>query len=121
MTLALAAAGCEPRESIRLHYLPGFVPGSRAVFWPAKIAIPPARGEKASGQVTLGGIFAPSGAVRKRLKISDPGKTVTAAIVNAVADSGLVPVAIDSIPADSAPPPGADFILISELEQVEVN
>ena len=65
--------GCTSREVLKLHYLPGFVPGTRAIFLPAKIAIAPVSGDLASGTHEVGGIYDSSGHLAKTLQVSDAG------------------------------------------------
>ena len=115
--------GCEPRTQLKLHYLPGFVPGSQNVFRPAKIAVPPTTttGNFSSGDSEVGAIYSAEGLAQTPLAVADAGRTFNRALVKALSDAGLAPVALDSIPADGRPPDGSDFILTSRLEQLEVN
>lgn len=106
---------------IELHYLPGFVPGSQNVFRPVKIAVPPTTNSVGSGNTQVGMIYKPDGNAQTRLMVSDPARVFTDALVKGLAGSGLSPVPIDSIPGDEKPPEGSDFILTSDLEQLEVN
>lgn len=121
MALGLALTGCKPGPTIDLHYLPDFVAGSQNVFRPVKIAVPPTTGSVDSGNYQAGATYAADGTVQTPLVVRDPASIFNKALVKGLADAGLVPVALDSDPADGKPPEGADFILTSDLEQVEVN
>ncbi|MGA7870837.1 MAG: hypothetical protein WCA22_08045 [Candidatus Binatus sp.] len=121
VALALAMSGCKPRTRIDLHYLPGFVPGSQNVFRPAKIAVPPTTRDFGAGDSEVGAIYAADGTVQTPLAVADAADAFNAALLRGLADAGLVPVALDSSPDDGKPPEGADFILGSRLEQLEVN
>ncbi len=121
MALGLALIGCKPGTRIILHYLPDFVAGSQNVFRPAKIAVPPTTVSVDSGNYQVGAIYNPDGTVRTPLVLADAAGVFNHGLLNGLADAGLVPVVLDSQPADGKPPEGSDFILTSELEQVEVN
>jgi len=121
VALALALSGCEPRTRIDLHYLPGFVPGSQSIFRPAKIAVSPTTGNFGSGNSEAGMIYAADGTAQTPLVVADAARAFNDALIKGLADAGLVPVALDSNPGDGRPPEGADFILASDLEQLEVN
>ena len=119
--LALALTGCKPRARIDLHYLPGFVPGSQNIFRPVRIAVPPTTGNFASGNSNVGMIYAADGAPQTPLVVADADRAFNNALIKGLADAGLAPLALDSNPGDGKPPEGSDFILASELEQLEVN
>ena len=121
MALGLALTGCKTGPTIDLHYLPDFVAGSQNVFRPVKIAVPPTTGSVDSGNYQAGAIYATDGTVQTPLVVRDAASIFNKALVKGLADAGPVPVALDSDPADGKPPEGADFILTSDLEQVEVN
>ena len=121
MALGLALTGCKPGPTIDLHYLPDFVAGSQNVFRPVKIAVPPTTGSVASGNYHAGATYAADGTVQTPLVVRDPASIFNKALVKGLADAGLVPVALDSDSADGKPPEGSDYILTSDLEQVEVN
>jgi hypothetical protein len=121
MALGLALSGCRPGSSIDLHYLPDFVAGSQNVFRPVKIAVPPTTGGVDPGNSQVGSIYAPDGTLQTPLVVADAAGTFNKALLKGLADAGLVPVALDSNQADGKPPEGSDFILTSELEQIEVN
>ncbi|HEY9156913.1 hypothetical protein [Candidatus Binatus sp.] len=121
MALALALTGCKPRTRIDLHYLPGFVPGSQNIFRPARIATSPTTGDFGSGNSSVGMIYAADGVPRTPLVVADAARVFNGALIKGLADAGLTPVALDSNPGDGKPPEGSDFLLTSDLEQLEVN
>ena len=119
--LALALTGCKPRTRIDLHYLPDFVPGAQNIFRPVRIAVPPTTGDFGSGDSSVGMIYAADGAPQTPLVVADAARAFNHGLITGLADAGLAPVALDSNPGDGKPPEGSDFILSSELEQLEVN
>ena len=121
VALGLALSGCKPGTRIDLHYLPDFVAGSQNVFRPVKIAVPPTTGSVDAGNYQVGAIYAADGTEQTPLVVADAPQTFNNALLKGLADAGLVPVALDSKPADGKPPEGSDFILTSDLEQVQVN
>ena len=121
MGLALALTGCKPRTHLNVHYLPDFVPGSQNIFRPAKIAVTPSAGSVGTGEYQAGAIYTADGTVQTPLVVADAARLFNDALVKGLSDAGLVPMALDSNPGDGKPPEGSDFILSSELEQVEVN
>lgn len=104
-----------------MHYLPGFVAGSQNIFRPVRIAVPPGTSSLGAGDVEVGAIYKSDGSAETTLKVSDPVRVFTNALIKGLADAGVSPVALDSYPDDGKPPAGSDFILTSELEQFEVN
>jgi hypothetical protein len=120
VALALALTGCKPRARLDLRYLPDFVPGSQNIFRSAKIAVPPTTGNIV-GDSEAGMIYAADGTVQTPLVVADAPHVFNNGLVKGLADAGLVPVVLDSNPDDGKPPEGSDFILTSELEQLEVN
>jgi hypothetical protein len=111
-------AGCAPREVIKLHYLPGFVPGTRAVFLPANLAVAPVSGDLASGTPEVGGIYDSSGRLAKLLQVSDAGAVVNHALMNSLADAGLKPIALESGMDSKNLKMGVDLMLTCELRQI---
>ncbi len=97
------------------------MPGSQNIFRPAKIAVPPTTGSFGSGDSEVGAIYDADGGAQTHLAVGDGLRAFNKALIKGLADAGLVPVALDSNPADGQPPEGSDFILTSELEQLEVN
>lgn len=119
MALGLALSGCKPGARIDLHYLPDFVAGSQNVFRPVKIAVPPTSSVDSGEQ--LGAIYAADGNVQTPLVVADSAGTFNKALLKGLSDAGLAPVALDAKPDDGKPPEGSDFILTSDLEQIQVN
>jgi hypothetical protein len=120
VALAIALTGCKPRTRMEVHYLPDFVAGSQNIFRPAKIAVPPTTGDFA-GDSEAGAIYAADGSVQTPLVAADAAHLFNSALIKGLADAGLTPIALDSIPGDGKPPEGSDFMLTSTLEQFEVN
>jgi hypothetical protein len=118
---ALALAGCKPRATLALHYLPGFVPDSQNIFGPAKIAVPPTTGDIGVGDYQVGSIYADDGSIKAPLRVRDADRIFNDALIRGLKDAGLVPLALDSKPEDGKPPEGSDFMVTSELERIEVN
>jgi hypothetical protein len=118
---ALVLAGCNPRAHLDVHYLPDFVPGSQNIFRPAKIAVTPPRGSIGSGEHEAGAIYSADGSPQTPLFVVDAPRAFNNGLLKGLTDSGMVPIALDSNPADGKPPEGSDFLLSSDLEQFEVN
>lgn len=97
------------------------MPGSQNIFRPVKIAVPPTGGTFGSGNSNVGAIYAADVSPQNPLVVADPARAFNNALIKGLADAGLAPVALDSIPGDGQPPEGSDYILTSELEQLEVN
>jgi len=97
------------------------VPGSQNVFRPAKVAVTPAAGSVGVGEYQVGAIYSADGSTQAPLAVADASRVFNSALIKGLTDAGLVPVPLDSNPDDGKPPEGSDFILNSELEQVEVN
>ncbi len=111
-------AGCTSREVLKLHYLPGFVPRTRAIFLPAKIAVAPVSGVFASGVHDVGGIYDVSGRLQKVLQVSDASLTVNYALMTSLVDAGLKPIALESAIDPKDLKPGVDVMLNCELQQI---
>jgi len=116
----LALGGCTPRTTIVPRYLPGFVPGSQNIFRPVKVAVPPATGNLVSGDTEVGAIYAADGSLQEKLVVTDAARIFNDALIKGLAGAGLVPVAFGSNSSGGHPPEGSDFILNSELDQLEV-
>ena len=83
--------------------------------------MPPTTSSLGSSDVEVGAIYKPDGSAETALKVSDPVRVFTDALLKGLVGAGLNPIALDSSPGDEKPPDGSDFILTSELEQFEVN
>ena len=104
-----------------MHYLPGFVAGSQNIFRPVRIGVPPATSSLSSGDLFVGAIYKSDGTAETPLVVSDPARIFTDALIKGLAGAGLTPIALDSDPVEGKPPADSDFIVTSELQQLEVN
>ncbi len=121
LALALVVSACRPRSQLTPHYLPGIVSGSEHVFRKVKVAVPPTESAFGSSQIEVGKIYAADGNAEASLSIVNANGLFTRMLIEALADAGLAPVALDSIPPGEKPPTGVDFMLSSTLEQIAVN
>src|SRR5208283_2163414 len=96
----------------------GFVPGTRAIFLAAKIAIAPVSGDFASGVHDVGGSYDSSGRLQKMLQVSDAGLMVNYALMTSLVDAGLKPIALESAIAPNDLRPGVDVMLNCELQLI---
>ncbi len=112
-------AGCSSPEPLKVHYLPGFVPGSEHIFHPAHIGVYPAQGTLAQGRFRIGATYSASGASEHLLYIDDFGASVTRAVMNALEEAGLQPVLVKS-PSPARLPNGVDYLLVTTVERVSV-
>ena len=107
---------------MRLHYLPGFVPGSERIFGPVRIAVLPAGGAIASGWIRVGGVYAVDGSLDRPLYVHDLGGSVTEAVVRALGDAGLKPALSGSLRNGAASlPVGVDFVLTTTIEEASID
>jgi len=113
-------SGCARREVLQLHYLNGFVPGTRAIFPPVKVAVAPIGGNLASGTHDVGGVYSATGERQEILSISNAGAAVHDALMSGLADSGLKAIALDTDLDPKNLPPGIELSLSCELEQLQV-
>lgn len=113
-------SGCARREVVQLHYLNGFVPATRAIFSPVKIAVLPIAGDLASGNHDVGGVYNAAGERQKILSVSNTGLAIHQAVINGLADAGLRPISLDNAVDAKSLPQGIDLILHCELEQLQV-
>src|ERR1700733_10700005 len=111
-------AGCTPHDVLRLHYLNEFVPGTRAIFPPIRVAVLPVGGELASGTHDVGKIYNSSGQVEKQMEVADAGAIVHEALMAGLSDAGLKPIAL-SAPNDTNGS-GFDPHLRCEIEELSV-
>ncbi len=115
-----ALAGCAPREVIKLHYLSGFVPGTRAIFLPANLALAPISGDLATGAHDVGGVYNSSGHLEKTLQVSEAGAVVHDALITSLADAGLKPLALSADSGSGDAKTGVDMQLTCDLRQLMV-
>lgn len=107
---------------MRLHYLPGFVPGSERIFGPVRIAVMPPDGAIATGRVRVGGVYSADGTVERSFYAEDLGGVVSAAVIRALADAGLKPVASEPLRHGAASlPVGIDYVLATSIELASIN
>jgi hypothetical protein len=118
--LVMGISGCARREVLQLHYLNGFVPGTRAVFSPINVAVQSIAGDLALGRHDVGGVYNAKGEREKILTVSNAGAAVHEALISGLADAGLKPIGIDTDLDLKNLPPGIDLIVICELEQLQV-
>ena len=118
--LLCAASGCDHPQILKLHYLNGFVPGSHAIFHPAKVAVPPPANELAKGIHDIGAVYSATGELQRSFAVADAGAIVQDALVTALADAGLHPVRLGSEPAPGALETGIDLMMVSAIEQISV-
>ncbi len=123
----LAWAGClpgcqrSPEPALTLHYLPGFVAGTRDLFAPAALAIAPPQGPFAQGRVRLGSIFGADHKVERKLYAEDGGKSLAESLARGFADAGLKPSVLGAVPPDHKPPAPAQFLLVTSLDRFQVD
>jgi hypothetical protein len=113
-----ALSGCQRHEVLKLHYLPGFVPKTRAIFLKANVAVAPVSGDLASGTHEVGGVYDASGHLQKMVQVSDVGPLVNDALMTSLTDAGLQPIALEATIDPTELKPGVDVMLICEVEQI---
>jgi len=91
-------------QFIKLHYLPGIVPGSQKSLSPQKVGVAPITGDNASGTAVIGGVYNPDLSISPEIKIVDAGEQVRAALSAALIDAGLEAVKADT-PKEKQPLP----------------
>jgi hypothetical protein len=116
----LACAGCAPREIIKLNYLNGFIPGTRAIFVHANIAVAPIEGDLATGTHEVGAIYNSNGHLEKVLDVTSAGAAVHNALMISLADAGLKPISLDEPLDPKNLKPGIDLMLTCELQELKV-
>ncbi len=121
LALVTLLTGCNPRTRLEVHYLPGIVAGSQNVFRPVRVAVAPTAGNFGGADTEAGMIYTADGTAQAQLMVTDAARSFNDALIKGLGDAGLVPVPTDSNAGDGEPPEGTDFILTSELDQLEVN
>jgi hypothetical protein len=111
LRLALVAltifCGCQHREILKVHYLPGFVPGTRNLF-AAKallIALP-----KNARTIEAGAIYDDQSRLVRRLWVRNASATAGEALQRGFSDAGLK-TGLDDAPEITRPPAGYDYLL----------
>ncbi|MDB5107893.1 MAG: hypothetical protein JWM69_834 [Candidatus Binatus sp.] len=115
--MIFSMAGCKGSRLIEPHLLPGFVPGSQNVFHSARIAVAPTSGSHRTYQV--GKIYDADGSAKIRLAVRNPAAAFNAALAKGLEASGLQPVVLTAY--SEKPGQGVDFLLNSELEEIQVD
>jgi hypothetical protein len=115
-----ALGGCARRDYLKLHYLNEFVPGTRAIFLPAKLALAPVGGDLAAGIHEVGSVHDSAGNLEKSLLVSDAGAVVHDALMTALSDAGVKPIALESGIDPKDLQPGVDVMLSCDLLQLTV-
>jgi hypothetical protein len=116
------ALGCKSAPALRLHYLPGFVPGSERIFGPVRVAVLPADGAIARGRVRVGGVYSAEGSVEHSFYAEDLGAVVTDAVTRALSGAGLKPIASGPLRHGAASlPVGVDYMLATSIEEASIN
>ncbi len=122
LTAMAVALGCKSAPALRLHYLPGFVPGSERVFGPVRIAVLPTGGAVASGRVRVGGVYSAQGLVDQSFYVENLGGVINRAVIRALGDAGLKPVASGPLRRGAASlPVGIDYMLATSIEEASIN
>jgi hypothetical protein len=116
---AVLLAGCGSPQRLKVHFLPGFVPGSQHIFNPAHIGVYPVQGAIAQGRFRVGAIYAANGTREHLLFVHDFGAAVTGALMKSLADAGLQPALVKS-PSPARLPAGVDYLLVTTIEHVSV-
>ncbi len=114
VAIAAFAAACESEPSLRVHYLPGFVPGTERILPPQSIEVAPASGSMASGRFKVGAIYNADGSAASELYVKDFGPIVTKAMVRCLTDAGM-----KALPA--AQGHAASFRLATQIESITVD
>lgn len=115
-----ALAGCTSREVIKLHYLGGFVPGTRAIFLPANLAVAPVGGDLAIGTREVGKVYSSSGNTEKVLQASDVGAVLHDALMTGLAEAGLKPIALEAGIDPKELKNGIDLMLMCDVDELAV-
>jgi len=92
------------------------VPGSQHVFAPAEVAVRPTA-LRAPDVIEAGAVYDADNKRITQIVVRDLADTVSDAILRALGDAGLKPVAIES---GDAPPAGVDFVIDSTVESASV-
>lgn len=114
--VAIAAGSCRHESTLRMRYLPGLVPATEHVLSPATVAVLPATGSLAAGEIKVGAIYKPDGSVKTPLSTRDVGAIVTQAVARCLSDAGLK--------ASIGVPENADssaFTLATAIESISID
>ena len=114
--VAIAVAGCAKWQEISLRYVPDSAAQAATKFFPAKVAVAAVRWDSRDGAV--GHVFEANGTKLANLRISDPGQQIAQVVAQAFQAAGLQPVAVGAIAPGDKPPPGIDFLAITEIDEL---
>jgi hypothetical protein len=103
-----------------LHYLPGFVPGTRNVFAPVAIATAPVDETAFRGRVEIGAILEPDGRLERKLYADRIPMLLMESLARAFNDAGLSPVVLSGVPGDRKPPSPSRFLVVAGLREFRV-
>jgi len=109
--VALTSA-CDQRQTLKLRYLRGFVPGTRNAFEPARIAITPPGGLATFAEREIGVVYGADEKIETKLYATNLEGLIVATLVTQMRDSGLDAFAV-AAPAAAGKDEmaGADFLL----------
>ena len=118
--VALTSA-CDQRQTLKLQYLRGFVPGTRNAFEPARIAITPPGGLAAAAEREIGVVYGADEKIETKLYATNLEGLILGTLVTQMRDSGLDAFAV-AAPAAAGKDEmaGADFLLTTEVEEFRV-
>jgi hypothetical protein len=114
--VAIAAAGCAKSQAISLRYVPDSVVQTTTKFFPAKVAVTPARWDSRDGAV--GHVFDASGKKIANLKVEDSGSQIAQVVAQAFQAAGTQPTIIGAVAPGGKPPLGIDFLVITEIDEI---
>ncbi len=114
--VAIAVAGCAKSQAISLRYVPDSAVQATTKFFPAKVAVSAVRWDSLDGAV--GHVFDPSGKKIANLKIEDSSRQIAQVVAQAFQAAGLQPVTIGAVAPGDKPPPGVDFMVITEVDEI---
>ncbi len=113
---AIAVAGCAKWQEISLRYVPDSAAQAATKFFPAKVAVAAARWDSRDGAV--GHVFEANGSRLAKLRIGQPGQQIAQVVAQAFQAAGLQPVAVGAVAPGDKPPPGIDFLAITEIDEL---
>jgi hypothetical protein len=114
---AFFATGCQPDTTLRVRYLPGFVPATQHVLPPVSILVLPTGGPEAAGKFQVGAVYGADGSRKRTLAVRDLGPLITQAVKRCLADAGLKASAVTAGEVSQNPP----LTVATEIEAVSVN
>jgi hypothetical protein len=123
LALALSAcAGCRRiAPALKLHYLSGFVPGTRDILAPITVAIAPPGGSAMQGRYRLGTVSGRDGEVQSELFAEDLARPFAQWLATALEDAGAKTIALEQMPPDRKPPQRAQYLLSATLQDLQID